>query len=50
MLEPDDIKRTITINTSIDEPSDAIIKYQFFDKMGTRSKIQFRTENVDTFL
>ena len=32
MLEPDDIKRTITINTSIDEPSDAIIKYQFFDK------------------
>ena len=35
MLEPDDIKRTITINTSIDEPSDAIIKYQFFDKNQT---------------
>ena len=32
MLEPDDIKRTITINASIDEPSDAIIKYKFFDK------------------
>ena len=32
MLEPDDIKRIITINASIDEPSDAIIKYQFFDK------------------
>ena len=32
MLEPDDIKRKITINASIDEPSDATLIYKFFNK------------------
>ena len=35
MLEPDDIKRIIKINASVDEPTDATVIYQFFDKSQT---------------
>ena len=32
MLEPDDIKRIIKINASVDEPTDATVIYKFFNK------------------
>ena len=32
MLEPDDIKRIIKINTFVNAPSDASVIYKFFDK------------------
>ena len=35
MLKPDDIKRIIKINASVDEPTDATVIYKFFDKSQT---------------
>ena len=35
MLKPDDIKRIIKINASVDEPTDATVIYKFFDKSKT---------------
>ncbi len=32
LIELDDITRTISINASVDAPSEALIKYKFFDK------------------
>lgn len=32
LIELDDINRTISINASVDAPSEALIKYKFFDK------------------
>ena len=32
LVEPDDINRTISINASVGAPSEALIKYKFFDK------------------
>ena len=32
LVDPDNVNRTISINASVNAPSDALIKYKFFDK------------------